>query len=222
MRKNKATAWITKEKRGENWMNCIHPGCKMLYNYKWLEEIYIVTICMDLEANWKGWLGWGDREKRNLKSWLLCIPDTGRFPLHTSALTRLASYVYDKAENKCTDESAEFILRLKYTLWGNREVQLDSKLALWCQRCWDRWHLGGSMRFPWCACSEMVQWTMKTELVWIRNTRKQTSLCSLLAELEASSWAKMDYPVLPWWRCNSISVISNKTLALLAALITML
>ena len=27
-----------------------------------------------------------------------------------SALTRLASYVYDKAENKCTDESAEFIL----------------------------------------------------------------------------------------------------------------
>jgi len=25
-----------------------------------------------------------ETEKRNLKSWLLCIPDTGRFPLHTA------------------------------------------------------------------------------------------------------------------------------------------
>lgn len=180
MTKNKATAWITKEKRGENWMNCIHPGCRDVIQLQvaW-KEIYIIAICMDLEANWKGWLGRGRQRREIWKAGCSAFQTQGDF-LCTHALTRLASYVYDKAENKCTDGSAEFILRLKYTLWGNREMQLDSKLALWCQRCQDRWHLGGSIHFPWCACSEMVQWTMKTEFVWIRNTRKQTSLCSLL------------------------------------------
>jgi hypothetical protein len=44
-----------------------------------------------------------EKEKRNLRNWLLCIPGTGRPPLHIARLARPASYVYDKAENKCTD-----------------------------------------------------------------------------------------------------------------------
>ena len=63
----------------------------------------------------KGGWGEGDREEKSEKLAALHSRHRESSSAH-SALTRLASYVYDKAENKCTDESAEFILRLKYTL----------------------------------------------------------------------------------------------------------
>ena len=83
---------------------------------------------MELGANGKSGCREGERDEKSEKLATLHSRHRDISSAH-SALTRLAGYVSHKAENKCTDESAEFILRLEYTLRGNREMQLDSNMA---------------------------------------------------------------------------------------------
>lgn len=82
------------------------------------KEIDIITVCIQLGTNGKGESGEGERE----------VKSEDLAPLHSrhkeissanSALARLASYVYDKAENKCTDYSAELTLGLQYNHRGS-------------------------------------------------------------------------------------------------------
>lgn len=64
-----------------------------------------------------------------------------------SALARLASYVYDKAENKCTDYSAELILRLQY----NHKGSISRKAA--CRFQANNSGLGGTLGVATCISS---------------------------------------------------------------------
>lgn len=66
------------------------------------KEIYIITVCIQLGTNGKSGCGKGERE---VKSEKLAVLHSRHKEISSanSALARLASYAYDKAENKCTD-----------------------------------------------------------------------------------------------------------------------
>ena len=64
-----------------------------------------------------------EKEKRNRRNWPALHSRHRKISSANSAVAGVASYVYDKAENKATDQSVEFILRLKYNLQGNGEPQ---------------------------------------------------------------------------------------------------
>jgi len=82
------------------------------------KEIYIITVCIQLGTNGKGGCGEGEREVKSEK--LAALHSRHKeISSANSALARLPSYVYDKAENKCTDYTAELILRLQYNRKGS-------------------------------------------------------------------------------------------------------
>lgn len=64
-----------------------------------------------------------EEEMKDLSNWPALHSRHRKNSSANSTVAGVASYVYDKAENKAADQSAEFILRLKYNLQGNGEPQ---------------------------------------------------------------------------------------------------
>lgn len=155
-----------------------------------------------------------ETEKRNLKSWLLCIPDTGRFPLHTApwldlpvmCMTKQKTNARMKVLNSSSDSNTPYeeTGRCSWTAswhFDANDARIDDISVapyIFPGAHAQKWYNG--------------QWKLSlSESEILENRHHFAPYCK---NLEASSCAKMDYPVLPWWRCNSISVISNKTSAL--------
>lgn len=70
-----------------------------------------------------------EKEKRNLRNWPLCIPDTGRFPLQTAPWLDLPVMCMTKQKTnaliKVLNSSSDLIIIYKEM----GELQLDGNLA---------------------------------------------------------------------------------------------
>lgn len=125
------------------------------------KEIYIITVCIQLGTNGKSGCGKGEREVKSEKPAVLHSRHK-EISSANSALARLASYAYDKAENKCTDYSAELILRLQYNHKGS-----ISWTAAWRFQA-NNSGLGGTLgvatcHFPGVYAHQTVKWVVKVE-----------------------------------------------------------